>query len=73
MVEAEVVVRSDPFGHLVVAADERGTGSAADETGPGPQVRAHDGVLPAASVQRGHALLPGRLGAGEPSLRDLLS
>ena len=71
VVEAEVVVFGDPFGDLLVAADERSTGTAADETEPSPQVRAHHEVLAATSVQRGHALLSGGLGARELSLRDL--
>ena len=65
LVEAEVVVLGDAVGDLVVAADQRGAGAAADQADAGPHVRVdleRRSSLGSAAVQRGHAPLAHRLG-----------
>ena len=67
------VVLLEPVGHLLVAADQRRAGTAADQADAGPQVGGdlevvRVGERRAAAVQRAHPLLPDRLAGGERRL-----
>jgi len=53
--DPQPVVLLDPVGDLGVAADQRGTGAAADQSEPGPQVGVH---LEAVAVADGPPRLP---------------
>jgi hypothetical protein len=58
LVEADRGILRDPFGDLLVAADERGAGAPADEPDAGPQVRVDLELVASAAIECEHSLLP---------------
>src|SRR5580693_109487 len=76
LLDAQRRILLDQVGDLLVAADQRGAGAAADEADAGPQVRV-DLELPGGpagpvpGMQRQHALLADRLALGQDPLGKL--
>src|ERR1700684_2827752 len=68
LIEPELVILGDALRHLLMAADEGGPGSGADQTDAGPQIRAHLEVAAVPTVQREHPLLPDRFALREQLL-----
>src|SRR5436190_2073804 len=63
-VDAELPVLCQPGGHDLRVADQRCAGPAANESDPGPQVRADLELVAPATVQLDHASLADRIHPG---------
>ena len=68
LVDADRVVLLDPVGDLLVAADQRGAGAAADQADAGPDVGVDLEVVLAAAVEVEHPALALGLAAAQPRL-----
>src|SRR5271156_2622517 len=68
LIEPKFVIFGNALRHLLMAADERGPGSRADQTDAGPQIRTDLEVAAVSTVQREHPLLPDRFALREQLL-----